>query len=127
MLLQSQLNELGSDADLLTRHDDWLENQRIATAARLDHNANELRALLLAQRIKRALQQKNLVAVQELVRNSSGETVDIAINIMSLPDALKKFVKPIDTLDEVNAAGQVYGWDIDGYDIPTSKKLRKAI
>jgi hypothetical protein len=122
-----QLTELGEDADLLVRHDDWLENQRKAAASELDRNANQLRAVLLAQRIKLALQQKNLVAVQELVRNTKGEVVDIAIKIMSLPDALQRLLKTRDTLDEVNAAGQVYGWDIDGYDIPTSRELREAV
>ena len=122
-----QLIELGEDSDLLVRHDDWLENQRRVTASELDQNANQLRAVLLAQRIKIALQQKNLVAVQELVRDEKGEIVDIAIKIMSLPDALQRLLKTRDTLDEVNAAGQVYGWDIDGYDVPTSKQLREAI
>ena len=122
-----QLTELGEDADLLARHDDWLENQRKITASELDRNANQLRAVLLAQQIKSALQQKNLVAVQELVRNEEGEVIDIVIKIMSLPDALQKLLKTKDTLDEVNVAGQVYGWDLDGYDIQTSKQLREAI
>ena len=120
----TQINELGEDADLLTRHDCWLETQRNALQGDLEQKATELRAILLAQRIKRLLQQKNLVAVQQLVRSSEGKIVDIVIRIMNLPDALQYLLKPVDTLDEINTAAQVYGWDKDGYDIPVSRALR---
>jgi hypothetical protein len=123
--LLTQINELGEDADLLARHDDWLETQRNALQGDLEQKATELRAVLLAQRIKRLLQQKNLVAVQQLIRSSEGKVVDIVIRIMNLPDALQQLLKPaVDTLDEVNVAAQVYGWDKDGYDIPGSRALR---
>jgi hypothetical protein len=125
--LLTRISELGEDADLLTRHDDWLETQRSALQDDLEQKATELRAVLLAQRIKRLLQQKNLVAVQHLIRSSEGKVVDIVIRIMNLPDALQHLLKkPTDTLDEVNAAGQVHGWAKDGYDIPGSKALRSA-
>lgn len=117
---------MGEDADLLTRHDDWLETQRNAIQTDLEQKSTELRAILLAQRIKRALQQKNLVAVQQLIRSSEGKVVDIVIRIMNLPDAIQQLRKPLDTLDEVNAAAQLFGWDRDGYDIPASKALRPS-
>ena len=122
-----QITELGEDADLLTRHDDWLETQRNALQGDLEQKATELRAILLAQRIKRLLQQKNLVAVQQLIRSSEGKLVDIVIKIMNLPDALQHLLKkPVDTFDEVNIAAQLHGWDRNGYDIARSKSLRSA-
>lgn len=124
--LLTQISELGEDADLLTRHDDWLETQRIAVQDDLEQKATELRVVLLAQRIKRALQQKNLVAIQQLIRSSEGKVVDIVIRIMNLPDALQKLRDPVDTLEEINAAAQLFGWDNDGYDIPGSNSLRSA-
>lgn len=123
----TQIRELGTDVDLLTRHDNWLETQRHALQSDLEQKATELRAVLLAQRIKRLMQQRNLVAVQQLIRGSEGNIIDIVIRIMNLPDALQQlFDKQTDTLDAVNTAAQVHGWDQDGYDIQASKALRSA-
>jgi hypothetical protein len=122
----TQITELGADADLLTRHDDWLETQREDIQGDLERKTTELRAILLAQRIKRALQQRNLVPVQQLIRSSEGGITDMVIHIMNLPDAIQVLREPIDTLDEINAAGQLYGWGRDGYDIKTSNALRPS-
>ena len=113
------ISDLGENADLLTRSDTWLENERRATAAELDRCANELRAIQLAQRIKTALQQKNLVAVQELVRNMDGNIQDIVVRILDLPKAIRKLdgSVPQDTLDAMNSIAQIHGWRSDGYDV----------
>lgn len=119
------VKELGDDADLLTRNDAWLEEARRCTAAELDRTTNELRAILLAQRIKFALQQKNLVAVQELLRDTTGDIKDIIVRIMSLPDALSLLSATHDVIDQINQEAQIVGWDRDGYDIDTSAALRR--
>lgn len=123
-LLNTLIYEIGDDADLLTRTDEWLEEERRATAAELDEKANELRAIHLAQRIKKLLQNKNLVAVQQILRTTDGITKDIIIKIMRLPDALLSLRDQSDTLDEINAAAQFMTWGKDGYDLPTSAALR---
>jgi hypothetical protein len=126
MNLLELLNDIGEDADLLTRSDDWLEQERRSVAADLDTKARELEKILMATRIKRLLQQKNLVAVQQLLKNADGETKDIIIRLMKLPDAMSLMEQPADTLDEVNAAAQCMTWEKDGYDLSTSRALRTA-
>lgn len=124
MSLITLMQELGEDADLLTRQDAWLEAERRSKAAELDKAANELRMILLAQRIKTTLQQKNLVAVQQVMKNKDGTINDIIIRLLNLPDALGLLSKCQDTIEEVNAAAQIAGWDDDGYDIEASAALR---
>ncbi len=119
------LRDLGSDADLITRHDAWLEEERKSLAANLDRTANELRAIILAQKIKRALQQQNLVAVKELIRDESGEVVDLVLKIMPLPNALAKTTtKNGEMLDALLNKAQKEGWNRDGYDLARSADLR---
>ena len=125
MSLITLMREIGEDADLLARSDEWLENERRSKAADLDKAAKELRVIILAQQIKTALQQKNLVAVQQILRNADGEIRDIIIRIMNLPDAIAMMLPTRDTIDEINAAAQLHGWDRDGYDIAASAALRQ--
>jgi hypothetical protein len=121
------LTEIGDDADLLTRSDDWLEQERRVVASQLDEKARELEKLLLAQKIKKLLQQKNLVAVQQILRTADGEMKDIIVRLMKLPDAVHLLERhKQETLDEVNAAGQFMTWDNDGYDLATSRALRST-
>ncbi len=123
MNLISQMEELGQDADLLTRSDQWLEQERIRRANELERAATELRAIHVAQKIKRQLQEKNLVAVQQLLRDADGEVKNIIVRIMNLPDALS-MLSTSDTLDELNVAAQLHGWQEDGYDLVASAALR---
>ncbi len=123
MNLISQMEELGQDADLLTRSDRWLEEERIRRSEDLERAANELRAIHLAQKIKRYLQQKNLVAVQQLLRDVDGEIKNIIVRVMNLPDALSMLTTS-DTLDELNVVTQLHGWHDDGYDLVASAALR---
>ena len=121
------LNDLGNDADLITRHDDWLEEERKSLAANLDNIANELRAVILAQKIKRALQQQNLVAIQELIKDETGEVVDLVLKIMPLPSALSRTnIRRDNILDILLDKAQQEGWRRDGYDLKRSAKLRIA-
>ena len=57
-MILNLISEIGDDADLLIRNDEWLEEERRAIATELDIKAQELRIVLLAQRIKSLLQQK---------------------------------------------------------------------
>lgn len=75
MHLMTLINDLGQDADLLTRSDRWLEQQRIQISTELNSLVDELRAILLAQKIKTRLQQTNLVAVGREAEDESGEPV----------------------------------------------------
>lgn len=124
MTLNTMIDDLGDDADLLTRSDEWLEMERQSTATEIDKLANELRAILLAQRIKRQLQQHNLVAVQHLLRSDDGRINDILIRIMNLADALESLEPARDSIDHMNAVAQRHGWHRDGYDLQTSASLR---
>lgn len=121
MNIISMMRQIGDDADLLIRSDDWLESERIATATRMDRLAKELRALLLAQRIKTRLQQMNLVAVLHLLKSVKGETQDMVIKIMKLPDAVKHITNnDASEIDQLNALAQMLTWEKDGYDIPST-------
>lgn len=119
----SLMAEIGDDADLLARSDVWLEAERRRAADNLGKAADELRAIQLAQKIKQCLQQKNLVAVQQILRDNNGEINNIIIRIMTLPDALMILTNH-DALDELNTTAQLAGWTNDGYDLPTSAALR---
>ena len=117
--------DLDTDADLVTRSDEWLEAERRSTAHELDRITRELRAIMTAQRIKTALQQKNMVAAQQILRDTDGEIKSVLVRFMNLPDALVMFqAPPRDEVDELNREAQLYGWDRDGYDIPASAALR---
>jgi len=112
------ISDLGDNADLLVKSDEWLESERRATAAELDRCANELRAIQLAQRIKRALQQKNNVAIQELVHDMDGDIQDIVIRILSLPKAIQKLdSEQPDTLSVLHNLMQIKNLHADGYDV----------
>ncbi len=124
MNLTNLITEIGDDADLLARSDSWLAMERNRKARELEEISRELRALDLAQRIKGFLQQKNLVAVQQILRDADGEIQNILVKIMNLPDAMAILRSGHDTLDAVNAAGQMVGWQNDGYDLATSAALR---
>lgn len=127
MTLNNLLHDIGEDADLLIRSDEWLEQERRIISCEIDEKIKELEKLLLAQRIKRLLQQKNLVAVQEILRSANGDPADIIIKLMKLPDAIYLMEQNnLDIMDGMNAANQLLSWDSDGYDIITSRALRTA-
>lgn len=126
MSVMELINSMGSDAVLLTRNDEWLERQRLQTAQQIDQLANELRALMLAQRIKRLLQQRNLVAIQYLLKDENGSVRDIVIRLLSLPEAMQMMKPSRDRLEEVNRITQIKTWSEDGYDLETSAALRTA-
>lgn len=110
------VNSMGSDAVLLTHNDEWLERQRDKTAKHMDELANSLRALMLAQKVKRSLQQRNLVAVQHLL-TENGEVKDIIIRLLPLPEAIQMLQPSEDKLKEMNRILQLDIWKQDGYEM----------
>lgn len=124
MTLATLIKNLGSDADLLTKSDRWLEAERLGCASEINDLAEKLRMIMIAQNAKRLLQQKNLVAVQELQRDDTGNIKDITISITNLPDAIQLIKNPRYTTDQINAATQILTWNNDGYDVRTSAALR---
>ena len=46
------ISELGEDADLVLKPDDWLENHRVSLQQKMSLIADELQAVLSAQRTK---------------------------------------------------------------------------
>src|SRR5262245_54473098 len=100
------IRDLGDNADLLTHSDPWLDSQYRAVAQEMDRLAQELSSLKLARQIKKQLQQRNIVAVQHLVKDANGEIIDVVINLMGLPDALKSLEHAHDTADYANRQAQ---------------------
>jgi hypothetical protein len=127
MTLTTLVRDLGENADYLIKSDQWLEEERKGTADAMNDLAEKLSALMLAQNIKKLLQDQNMVALQELLRNSNGEIEDIIIAITNLPDAVVALKNPRDTDDQINTATQLLTWENDGYDIRTSAALRKNL
>lgn len=126
MSVMELIDSMGSDAVLLTRNDEWLERQRLEAAKQIDELANNLRALMLAQRIKGLLQQRNLVAVQHILKNENGTIKNILVRLLPLPEAMRILQPSEDALQEINRTAQIKTWKEDGYDIETSSKLRTA-
>lgn len=69
------MNEIGGDADLLTRSDEWLDSHRKYLSGRMSELAEELDAVLIAQRYKNVLQSNNLVAIPAESDNNPSITI----------------------------------------------------
>jgi hypothetical protein len=63
MNLLTMMHEMGNDADLLTRSDEWLDSHRKYLSGRMSELAEELDVILIAQKYKNVLQHNNLVAI----------------------------------------------------------------
>jgi len=119
------IGELGSNADLLTCSDAYLHTQYVDIATQMSKLAEELDSVMKAQRLKRMLQQRNLVATRNLSRDNDGQVNDIVIAIKPLPDALQSLEKErVDDVAIANEVAQHIGWANDGYDLDTSAALR---
>lgn len=124
MSLMNLIKQLGDDFDLLTLSDEWLEEERKSVSSDLERSAKELRAIIIAQRAKKLLQDKNMVAVQSLIKSNDGNVTDVLINIMSLPQALELISKADqDSLNDILIHAQIEGWSKDGYDLKNSFKV----
>lgn len=126
----SIINELGDDTDLLLAPDAWLENQRITLQQRLSLLAEQLDGILVAQRIKGQLQQRNLVAVRYIEKTNDVPS-DIVIKVCPITDALAQLDNdqrdqtiPSD-VSENSARQQIGVWRSDGYDVETTALLNR--
>ena len=126
MNVDNLMNMLGSDVELVTRSDQWLEEQRKAVASKMNDLASELRAIMLAQRIKTLLQQRNMVAINHILRDEDGRVTDMIIRILNLPDAISLLGSNKNKIDKVNRDMHINSWNEDGYDVETSATLRSA-
>jgi len=124
MSLMNLIKQLGEDFDLLTLSDEWLEEERKSVSSDLERCAKELKAIIIAQRAKKLLQDKNMVAVQSLVKSNDGNITDVLINIMSLPEALELLSQADkDSLSDILIHAQIEGWNKDGHDLKNSFQL----
>ena len=119
-------HELGENADLLVRPDQWLENQRQDLASKVSILLDELEGVQKAIWFKRQLQQANHVAVLLTEREKDGKMRDVAIKVMPLMDAVKLLSQPVDDIDRANLTAQFYTWTNDGYDLPINELRRMS-
>lgn len=126
------MEELGEHSDLLLEPGAALELERIDLQTKMARMATELDLLLRALRIKRALQQRNLVPIRRPELDSNGLPVDISIRVCSLPDAVAVLEKdkanpdiPAD-ISHHNSAEHLRVWENDGYDVDAARELRRA-
>jgi hypothetical protein len=124
MINDHLLEAIREDADLLTKTDMWLEEEKNYFTEQLRKNIEELKPILLAIAIKQKLQQQNMVPRQKFIRNSTGQIENVVIDFCKLPEALKDMVyNSKDTLDQLIAAGNIATWQIDGYDVNTCMQM----
>ncbi len=117
MSIITLMEDIGDDLDLIIRSDEWLEEERKSITAEMDRIAHELRSIQIAQRLKRHLQQSNLVAVQSLVKDDNGDVSDINISIMPMKEAMECLRNQSDSAYEVINKSQICCWRSDGYDV----------
>jgi hypothetical protein len=115
------IHEIGEDADLLTRSDEWLDSQRRYISVQMSKLADELGAILIAQKYKIKLQEKNLVAIIEMEED---DVIDAVVKVMPLPDAISQLDKSTSSVGKLNKEAQHKNWEDDGYDVQVSSSLR---
>lgn len=118
------LSELKTELELITKTDQWLEQEKISLSADIDEKVKELEKILIAMKIKSMLQNKNMVAVKQIIKTANGNIKDMVIRIMSLPDAIDLCAQTDNEIDRVNYLQHISDWAKDGYDIKLSKALR---
>ena len=124
MINDHLLEAIREDADLLTKSDAWLEEEKNFFTEQLRKTIEELKPILLAIAIKQKLQQQNMVPRQKFVRGNTGQIEDVVIDFCKLPEALRDILyNSKDTLDQLIAAGNVATWQIDGYDVNTCMQM----
>lgn len=124
MINDHLLEAIREDADLLTKTDMWLEEEKNYFTEQLRKTIEELKPILLAIAIKQKLQQQNMVPRQKFIRSNTGQIENVVIDFCKLPEALKDIVyNSKDTLDQLMAAGNIATWQIDGYDVNTCMQM----
>ena len=119
------LENIKTEIDLIFRTDEWLAQERTALAADIDEKVKELEMIYTAIKIKSMLQQKNQVAMKQILRTESGSIKDVIVKIMSLPEAIKALKNCKDKWDITNYLDQVETWNYDGYDLKRSTEINE--
>jgi len=107
------IDALGCDTGLLVRSDAWLEVRKTKVCQDPDLLLEDLKQIQTALKIKRELQQRNLVAVQ---RSKFSSPIDKAVEILPLSDAVRSIPLP-----ERNQVLSI--WNSDGYDVAACTQL----
>jgi hypothetical protein len=94
-------------------------------SAEIDTKVRELSKILSATKIKRMLQNKNMVAVRDIIKSTNGSVKDVTVKIMALPDAIDSLDNKTSDTEAINVSQQLIVWQSDGYDIDTSRQLIK--
>jgi hypothetical protein len=103
------IDELGDNAELLTKSDKWLAVLEAKLGQNLTILLHDLEQVQTAIRIKQRLQQNNRVAVKRSI-NRCGIS-DEVIEILPLTRAVK--------VAKTNNSDQINIWAADGYDVQT--------
>lgn len=98
------ISDLGIHADLLTKSDQWLDERRRSIAQQTSLLLEDLRNIIMAQKVKQRIQQNNSVAVSYMQRIDGID--DRTISIMPLNDAI-----------ELADDSQLAMWRSDGYEV----------
>lgn len=107
-----------TDADLLTRSNDWLKTQLKLAQEEKDKIQREISLLSLILQIKTEMYKRGLVAVQKFERDENGELEDIAVSILNAKEALNEIAKNgNDENAQLYKMAQLMGWEKDGYQI----------
>jgi hypothetical protein len=102
------IDELGDNAELLTKSDRWLAVLEAKLGQSLTILLHDLEQVQTAIRIKQRLQQNNRVAVKRSINR--GGISDEVIEILPLPRAVK-------VANKTNHSDQINVWAADGYDV----------
>ena len=108
------MSNLGIDAILLTKPDNWLHHQRQIAENDLTELAESLRAIILAQRIKAYLKDRNLTAEAIEVDDK------VALAIMNVPDMINAIRQPSTLKNYADLLDKLQTLSDDGYDIEQS-------
>jgi hypothetical protein len=81
MNLTSLIQDLGEDAELILMSDKWLSQQEVFLSAELDRITAEYKSVIAAKKVKRILQNQNMIAVDRPTR--------LEIEIAKVPEVLK--------------------------------------
>lgn len=115
--LEKLIVDIGNDLDLLMQSDAWLANEAMLLEERAATIKKEAEIVQKAAKVKRILQQNNLVPVQKLTRADDGSVEDVVVQFEKLKDAVHYVLSETDTLGQANAISQLSVWDRDGYDL----------
>jgi hypothetical protein len=107
-----------TDADLLTRSDNWLKAQLKIKEQEKSKLDSEIGLLKVVLKVKDSIYKNGLVAVKRFERDQDGVVEDIAIDIVKAKDAIAELAKNGNDQDAQSyKLGQIIGWESDGVSV----------